>query len=87
MFIASPTGSIVKGFFFNAEDAQSFASRMTKIGNEGEHAVVSTEAPTELVNSSPRIRQQERVRVSIYLMRTCQLLVLLNRHLLPNENA
>lgn len=51
-FTPSPTGSEFKGFFFNEGDASSFASRMTEMTGDT-HTVVSGEAPTELVNSSP----------------------------------
>jgi RHS repeat-associated protein len=50
-FSASPAGSMSKGFFFNESDAQSFADMATK-SFEDPHTVVSTEAPTDLVNSS-----------------------------------
>jgi hypothetical protein len=51
-FTASPTGSEFKGFFFNEGDAASFGSRMTDMTGDP-HSVVSAEAPTDLVNSSP----------------------------------
>jgi RHS repeat-associated protein len=50
-FFASPTGSMSKGFFFNESDAQSFADMATERFGDP-HSVVSTEAPTDLVNSS-----------------------------------
>jgi hypothetical protein len=50
-FSPSPTGSTVKGFFFNEGDAQSFSNMATKAFGDP-HSVVSTEAPTDLVNSS-----------------------------------
>lgn len=40
-----------KGFFFNQSDAESFGQMATKYGEES--SVYSTEAPTDLVNSSP----------------------------------
>ncbi len=51
-FSPSPTGSEYKGFFFNEGDAQSFGSRMTDMTGDT-HSVVSGEAPTSLVDSSP----------------------------------
>jgi RHS repeat-associated protein len=51
-FNASPTGSMMKGFFFSAADAQSFANAMTKITGET-HSVVGTRAPAGLVRTSP----------------------------------
>lgn len=51
-FTASPTGSEFKGFFFNESDATSFGSRMTDMTGDP-HSVVSGQAPTDLVNSSP----------------------------------
>jgi len=52
VFSASPTGSEFKGFFYGEADAQSFGSRMTQMTGDP-HTVVSGEAPTGLVNSSP----------------------------------
>lgn len=52
VFSASPTGSELKGFFYSQSDAENFGTRMTQM-TEDTHTVVSGEAPTSLVNSSP----------------------------------
>jgi RHS repeat-associated protein len=51
-FTPSPSGSEAKGFFFNESDANSFGSRMTQMTGDP-HSVVTGEAPTSLVESSP----------------------------------
>jgi RHS repeat-associated protein len=51
-FSPSPTGSMSKGFFFKAGDAESFAAKITTRTGET-HTVVAAEAPTRLVKSSP----------------------------------
>jgi hypothetical protein len=51
-FTASPNGTMFKGFFFNESDAQTFGQAATRTFGE-ETSVYSTEAPTDLVNSSP----------------------------------
>ncbi len=50
-FQPSPSGSMSKGFFFSKGDAEAFASQKSRI--DGPHSVVSAEAPTQLVRSSP----------------------------------
>jgi RHS repeat-associated protein len=50
-FSAAPNGTMFKGFFFNQSDADSFGQMATKYGEES--SVYSTEAPANLVNSSP----------------------------------
>jgi hypothetical protein len=51
VFRPSPTNSDMKGFFFSQSDAQKFAN-MTSVFDNPSHTIVSTEAPTDLVNSS-----------------------------------
>jgi RHS repeat-associated protein len=51
-FSGAPNGTMFKGFFFDQADAESFGVRMTEMTGEP-HSVVSGEAPTDLVNSSP----------------------------------
>ena len=51
-FTASLTGSDYKGFFFEKGDAQNFGNVMSKVDGDT-HTVVSGEAPTSLVKSSP----------------------------------
>lgn len=51
-FIAAPNGTDFKGFFFSQSDAESFGQMATeRFGDQT--SVYSTEAPTDLVNSSP----------------------------------
>jgi hypothetical protein len=49
---STSTGSDFKGFFFNESDATSFGNRMTTMTGDT-HTVVSGQAPTDLVTSSP----------------------------------
>jgi RHS repeat-associated protein len=52
VFSAAPNGTEFKGFFFTQTDAESFSSMSSRAG-WGDSSVYSTEAPTDLVNSSP----------------------------------